>query len=64
MANLVCPSCGGKQIGEIEHNGKKYRQCLTPRRKRFGTGKRVREVEAPCGFWTTKESAWQPSKSS
>lgn len=59
---LKCPSCGGTKLAELEHNGRKYRQCVTPRAKQFGSGKRVREVTAPCGFWTTKESAWHPSK--
>lgn len=59
-----CPSCGGTKLGPIIHNGRTYLQCLTPREKQFGTGKRVRLVTAPCGFWTTKETAWQPKTSS
>lgn len=62
---LVCPSCGGKDIGLFEFQGKTLPRCDTIITKNNGLhGARRREWSAPCGFWTTKESAWQPKTSS
>lgn len=57
---LKCPSCGGTDIRPIVVNGQKHLQC-------FSTVTRERQrqlVQEPCKFWTTKETAWLPNKSS
>lgn len=60
-----CPSCGGHVIGTLEYKGKTYPRCETIVHKDNGLhGARRKEWDAPCGFWTTKESAWQPKTSS
>lgn len=59
-AELRCPSCGGTELAELNHNGHWYWQCVTPVTRQFGSGRNIRKlVGVPCKFWSTKEDAWQ-----
>lgn len=61
---LKCPSCGGSKVELFTYQGQQLHRCVTVVHKDNGRhGRARREWDAPCGFWTTKESAWQRTSS-